>query len=340
MRSLLSLDFKGTTDYVIDAGHKFGLCEGDCDSDSDCQPGLRCFQRDDTDSVPGCAGGGSDDNSDVDYCIMSDCPNGEDGYYCGNNPDVPSQGPTKDDGTIHLNDNVKYECESGYWHKIDTCTNNNYHKVCQVNGGGDDKCVEPHPEPTDPSVVGLLTELSGGSPPGEFDHNPDNFNLFLALVEKAGLTASLDEGGLQDITVLAPNDGGFYKAAQEFGYDELYDDNYNEEAIFDYLVAVVGSLPAEGEPTLAEKLQFPLTYHVILNSLSFEELADTDGGEIFTLCSCPITFDLKKKEKLVVQDVEKPYSNIIYDQSDMKTSNGYVQVIDRMLVPISIPTSA
>ena len=190
-----------------------------------------------------------------------------------------------------------------------------------------------NPEPTDPSVVGLLTELSGGS--GLFDQDPDNFNLFLALVEEAGLTSSLDEGGLQDITVLAPNDEGFYKAAQEFGYSG----DYNEKAIFMYLVAVVDSLPAEGTSTLAEKLKFPLTYHVILEPLSFEELADTDGKEVFTLCDCPITFDLEEKEKLAVRDVAKPYPTIIYDQSDIMTSNGYVQVINRMLVPI-IPASA
>eukprot|EP00980_Cylindrotheca_fusiformis_P021309 scaffold8211_cov117-Cylindrotheca_fusiformis.AAC.5 len=45
-----------------------GLCEGDCDKNSDCQDGLICFQRDELEDVPGCIGG-SRDNSRTDFCI-------------------------------------------------------------------------------------------------------------------------------------------------------------------------------------------------------------------------------------------------------------------------------
>ena len=45
------------------------LCEGDCDSDADCHPGLACFQRDDVaDEVPGCGSGGTTTDSPWDYC--------------------------------------------------------------------------------------------------------------------------------------------------------------------------------------------------------------------------------------------------------------------------------
>ena len=30
------------------------MCEGDCDSDSDCKDDLECFHRDGDESVPGC----------------------------------------------------------------------------------------------------------------------------------------------------------------------------------------------------------------------------------------------------------------------------------------------
>ncbi|GKY96987.1 hypothetical protein MPSEU_000657600 [Mayamaea pseudoterrestris] len=45
-----------------------GKCQGDCDSDDDCQPGLVCYQRVARESVPGCSGGTSDSTAN-DYCI-------------------------------------------------------------------------------------------------------------------------------------------------------------------------------------------------------------------------------------------------------------------------------
>eukprot|EP00980_Cylindrotheca_fusiformis_P006472 scaffold1377_cov126-Cylindrotheca_fusiformis.AAC.17 len=44
------------------------LCEGDCDIDQDCGPGLECYQRyDQYEEVPGCSGGDVDDSL-ADYC--------------------------------------------------------------------------------------------------------------------------------------------------------------------------------------------------------------------------------------------------------------------------------
>ena len=45
------------------------LCGGDCDSDSDCQGNLICFQRRSRfTAVPGCRGG-ENDSSQTDYCV-------------------------------------------------------------------------------------------------------------------------------------------------------------------------------------------------------------------------------------------------------------------------------
>lgn len=48
-------------------------CMGDCDEDSDCGPGLKCFQRIQNTPVPGCSGG-LEDNSNSDYCIPIEQP--------------------------------------------------------------------------------------------------------------------------------------------------------------------------------------------------------------------------------------------------------------------------
>jgi len=61
-------------------------CEGDCDSDANCQSGLKCFQRNKREAIKGCLAGGSGDYSGWDYCYdpaatlqvfsCSACPSG------------------------------------------------------------------------------------------------------------------------------------------------------------------------------------------------------------------------------------------------------------------------
>ena len=43
-------------------------CEGDCDNDGHCAAGLKCFQRDGSEDIPGCAVGGFGDKPGADYC--------------------------------------------------------------------------------------------------------------------------------------------------------------------------------------------------------------------------------------------------------------------------------
>mmetsp|Transcript_20033 Transcript_20033/g.55716 ORF Transcript_20033/g.55716 Transcript_20033/m.55716 type:complete len:90 (+) Transcript_20033:2-271(+) len=55
------------TGHGWDPINQLGLCEGDCDFDSDCQPGMVCHQRDERfDPIPGCIGDG---HLDMDYCV-------------------------------------------------------------------------------------------------------------------------------------------------------------------------------------------------------------------------------------------------------------------------------
>ena len=56
--------------YGLDANKYATLqkCQGDCDEDSHCATGLKCFQREKGEKVPGCLAGGDGDISDTDYC--------------------------------------------------------------------------------------------------------------------------------------------------------------------------------------------------------------------------------------------------------------------------------
>lgn len=61
------LDDSGGSDYCK-PGNTCGLCQGDCDDDSDCAGELVCYQRGRYESVPGCRGG-HEDSSKSDYCV-------------------------------------------------------------------------------------------------------------------------------------------------------------------------------------------------------------------------------------------------------------------------------
>lgn len=54
--------------------YPLGRCQGDCDDDTQCMYGLRCYQRDANTTVPGCSGG-EEDATPSDYCIrLEDYP--------------------------------------------------------------------------------------------------------------------------------------------------------------------------------------------------------------------------------------------------------------------------
>jgi len=57
-------DFGASPD-TLKKGKKLQMCEGDCDSDDDCEGGTTCYQRSGTPTVPGCSGEGK---KDYDYC--------------------------------------------------------------------------------------------------------------------------------------------------------------------------------------------------------------------------------------------------------------------------------
>jgi len=86
-----SRQLQSVYDIGKDPTRLLGLCEGDCDSDSDCAGDLICYQRDAGQSIPGCSG---TPNSRSDFCIRDlslnrddDGNNDDDGYNDDNNND-------------------------------------------------------------------------------------------------------------------------------------------------------------------------------------------------------------------------------------------------------------
>lgn len=59
------------SDRILQNRHPLNQCQGDCDVDEHCKGRLICFQREGSESVPGCKGGNKDTTS-TDYCIDPD----------------------------------------------------------------------------------------------------------------------------------------------------------------------------------------------------------------------------------------------------------------------------
>lgn len=68
----------GTTAVYVgnDNVSNLGLCQGDCDTNQDCAPGLRCHQRSRGQAAPGCNLGQSLMNSDNDFCVRETSTSG------------------------------------------------------------------------------------------------------------------------------------------------------------------------------------------------------------------------------------------------------------------------
>eukprot|EP01052_Picozoa_sp_SAG31_P050531 SAG31_NODE_11572_length_1016_cov_4.076336_1_plen_207_part_01 len=90
------------------------LCQGDCDSDGDCDHGLACFQRDGNTPVPGCSEGGAGNGSTPpthDFCYDPSCS----GSGVGSVAFDPSggtlaSGSNSPDHTVKLWDVASGEC--------------------------------------------------------------------------------------------------------------------------------------------------------------------------------------------------------------------------------------
>ncbi|GKY90745.1 hypothetical protein MPSEU_000047400 [Mayamaea pseudoterrestris] len=94
-----------------------GKCQGDCDSDSDCQPGLVCYQRLNTESVPGCSGASK--YSGKDFCIdpsgttsSNTTTSGTGGTSSGNLPTVSMKGENGSPGSAFPLGQCQGDCDS------------------------------------------------------------------------------------------------------------------------------------------------------------------------------------------------------------------------------------
>ncbi|MEL6883486.1 MAG: fasciclin domain-containing protein [Pseudomonadota bacterium] len=152
----------------------------------------------------------------------------------------------------------------------------------------------------------------------------DDFNILVKALGAAGLVETVQ--GLTDVTVFAPTDAAFTQLAVDLGFTG---DTSDEDAVFAAIADALAGLAPDGDPI--PLLTDVLLYHVSGGVLTAEDIANSDSVATL-LTGATITPDgteLGDNEP----DIENP--NIVIE--DIVATNGIIQAIDRVLLPIDIP---
>ncbi|MFA8387619.1 MAG: fasciclin domain-containing protein [Pelagibaca sp.] len=166
------------------------------------------------------------------------------------------------------------------------------------------------------TITGIVAE-SGGT----FDSDASDFDLLLNALQAAGLTGALDNPD-SNLTVFAPNDAAFVAAAQALGFQ-----GSDEAGAFDYIVQAVTLLSFGNDPV--PLLSDILLYHVAPGALDSGDVLGS--ASIDTLLGAGLGVD---GTALVDGEPDLPDANII--ATDIAASNGFVHVIDGVLVPVDL----
>lgn len=161
-----------------------------------------------------------------------------------------------------------------------------------------------------PAPAQNIVEIAAGS---------DDFNILVKALGAAGLVDTIRNA--TDITVFAPTDAAFTQLAIDLGFEG---DATDEDAVFGFIAAQLTVLGG-GDP-------IPLLTDILLYHVS-DGVQDAAGlGEVTTLQG--ETFSANGAELVDNEpDIDNP--NIV--AADVAASNGVIQVIDRVLLPLDVP---
>lgn len=174
----------------------------------------------------------------------------------------------------------------------------------------------------DASSIADIVAESGG----EFDNNLMDYDLLLNALSSAGLVEALDDGsaGLQDITVLAPNDLAFVMTARDLGYH-----GFSEAGAFEFIVGALTEL-GDGDPLPV--LTAILTYHVLPGEQDYREVRT--GGVADTVNGATINVDANRT--LGDQATSLTDARLLFPRSNVDATNGVIHTINRVMIPIAL----
>ncbi|MEM1254258.1 MAG: fasciclin domain-containing protein [Cyanobacteria bacterium P01_H01_bin.21] len=157
-----------------------------------------------------------------------------------------------------------------------------------------------------------------------FDDNSQDFDILLSAVETAGLTPNLSAADA-DLTVFAPTDEAFIQLAQDFGFE-----GSDEAGALDTIVAALSDL-GDGDPIPI--LTDVLLYHI---SPGVKTLETVQSEPTITTLLEGATL-MPDGNSLVDNEPDLTDPSFVAGATDIEASNGIIQAIDRVLIPLDIP---
>ncbi|MEM8580547.1 MAG: fasciclin domain-containing protein [Pseudomonadota bacterium] len=169
-------------------------------------------------------------------------------------------------------------------------------------------------------------DLPGNELPNVLDvaEEAGNFTLLARALTDANLAETV--GGLEDVTVFAPTDAAFVQLAVDLGFEGNTSDL---DAVYGSIVAALTALSPDNDPI--PLLADVLLYHV---SPGAKSAAEIDAAETVETLLTDATFGSEGVELI---DNEPDVDNPTISGPDIATSNGTLQIIDRVLIPLDIP---
>ena len=173
------------------------------------------------------------------------------------------------------------------------------------------------------STISGVVAASGGV----FDHDRRDFDILLTALQAANLVSALDNAG-DDLTVFAPNDAAFIRTARNLGYR-----GHTEDGAFSFIVSALTELGG-GDPI--PLLTNVLLYHVAPERLSAKVVLESDAiGTL--LMDAEFTVDALDR-RLIDNDPNLRNPRVLINRSSIRTSNGFINTISRVLIPVDLST--
>ncbi|MEM6437331.1 MAG: fasciclin domain-containing protein [Cyanobacteria bacterium P01_A01_bin.123] len=176
-----------------------------------------------------------------------------------------------------------------------------------------------------PPMLPTIADIVAASGDG-FDSNDQDFDILLQAVQTAGLVDALNDPAA-DLTVFAPTDAAFVALAQDFGFRGV-----DEAGAFEAIAAALTEL-GNGDPVPI--LINILLYHVSPTAQSQAQLQA--GGTVTTLLA-DASFGVEG-DALIDNEPDLLNPRFVDALADVVATNGVVQGIDRVLIPLDIPNN-